>query len=261
MADKTIKSVQKALKILDILTLEDPGRKGIKLTNLAERIGIPVNTLHTLLKTMIAYEYVIQNDNSSYATGPKIDQITLVSQIRNWDFPSVLPEILCGLRDEIQENVLFYILINGHRVCAAQYLYEGMVRVHLPAYTDDNIYTKPTGRLLIAYCNKSQLNDVITEWGLPYKNWDNIDTREKLEIRLEELRHKGYDTNYTESEGVKGYGYPVLDLDGRLVGAIAVYAPKFRCEGKKDTFILTKMKEAAVAISKNLKISSKNIKL
>ena len=53
MSEVPVKSVKKALDLLSILIFDDPGLKGVKLTDLAQRLKLPANTTHNLLKTMV----------------------------------------------------------------------------------------------------------------------------------------------------------------------------------------------------------------
>ena len=65
MAEVPVKSVNKALDLLSILIFDDPGLKGVKLTDLAQRLKLPANTTHNLLKTMMVCGYVCQKEVGS----------------------------------------------------------------------------------------------------------------------------------------------------------------------------------------------------
>ena len=64
-----VKSLNKAITLLDILSTED---EGMKLSALSERSGYPKSTVHAQLSTMRDRGLVSQLDNGAYTLGIKL---------------------------------------------------------------------------------------------------------------------------------------------------------------------------------------------
>ncbi|NLG37991.1 MAG: helix-turn-helix domain-containing protein [Clostridiales bacterium] len=253
MANNPVLSVQKALDILDILTFEDPGRQGFRLSELSERTGIRPNTLHNLLKTMISGEYVKQLKNARYAAGVKIERIGTLSLLARQDLPGGLAEIMRRLRDEIGENVLFCVLSGGKWIRVLELASQGAIRVDTTVLAECNIYEKASGRVMIAYCSPQELSQVIERWGMPGALWNGIDTPQRLDDARQAIREAGCCEMLTIGESISALGVPVLTRDGKLIGCIGVYSPAFRCDADRKREIREKAFAAAAKMQRGIR--------
>src|SRR5690554_4561120 len=78
-----VRSVQKALEILDMLIFEDPACDGVSLSEIARRMAMPANSAHNLLKSMVVCNYVNQNERGHYIAGTMVEQIGSLNRLRS----------------------------------------------------------------------------------------------------------------------------------------------------------------------------------
>mgnify|MGYP002552554999 CR=1 FL=1 len=73
--DVPVKSLKKALDLLSVLLFQDGEEKGFAVKELGERLGLPANSVHNLLKTMAVCGYAEKNADGRYTYGPVCRQI------------------------------------------------------------------------------------------------------------------------------------------------------------------------------------------
>lgn len=252
MAKNLVKSVIKALKVLDILLFEDIQRKGISLSDLSDKLGIRTNTLHNILKTMIFCGYVEQNEQSLYRAGSKAEQIGFINKLMVDNKDSELEKKLKELSKKIKETVVFYMLAGGNKVPVLKVEPDNIIKIDYSMINEQNFYSKPTGKILTAYASDYELELIKKRWGYPGKYWGDIDNKEELQSRLADIREKGYIENVSGNESLFAVAVPVIDSSTQLVGALGSYAPLFRCDNKKRDMIVTELKNTAANIKDGL---------
>ncbi len=70
-----VRSILKALRILDIFGFDDPLDCGFSLGELSKRTGVAPNTLCKILKTMVRAEYLTQDAGHRYHSSHKTSMI------------------------------------------------------------------------------------------------------------------------------------------------------------------------------------------
>lgn len=237
MATNLVFSVQKALTILDLLIYEDTNKKGMRLSEISQKTGIKANTLHNLLRTMIAQNYIQQYENGNYCAGTKIDQIYILGQLNSEKHQYGPLTVLESLRDDIEENVIFAVLAGGKWKLVKEFPYESAVQINNGKFVSDSIYEKATGRVMAAFCSEKELNEILNIHGLPKDRWDDINSVEVMNEARRFIRKKGWFDMYTQNSQLWAIGIPVLNSQGSLMGTIGCAAPAFRCDESKKVYI------------------------
>lgn len=246
MAEHLVNSIKKALDTLDILISGDPGRNGIALAELSRRTNIRPNTLHNILKTMLRCGYVAQNSDSSYAAGPKCDAIGSENKFRKFADVYLKTE-LEKLNARTGEASVFYTLRNGGRVPVLSQESNSAITVDQSKMNSFAFFSKATGRILAAFASPAELDEIIERNGLPGNLWNNIDSKEKLESAIAEIRKAGYLIIHEEN-GITSIAVPVLDSSDKLIGVLGCYAPAFRCPPEKHENIIQALFSSAADI-------------
>lgn len=251
MQDTLVQSVIKAAKILDILVFEDLDRKGLGLFDLARKMSLKPNTLHNLLKTLIACGYVRQKSDSRYVAGPKCEKIGTLNNSASGVFLAEKAEpILRDLSESIRENVILAILVNGKRIPVMRMNYDGnAIKVDTSFETEENLYSLNTGKILAAYADEHELDLILKEWGLPGEHWDQIRDMNSFLGTLKRLRSEGHIVTSLNRDTLTSFAVPVTDSGGRLLYALGCYAPSFRCPDEVKEMIVKKMKKAAETLA------------
>ena len=249
MKDTLINSVKKAFDILDILVFENIGNTGIGLFELSKKLGIKPNTLHGILKTMIALGYVQQDEASKYLAGPKCLMVGMVNRFaQNSPLLQKIEALMKELSEKIGEFVIFAILADGLRIPVLRIEHNHPIKIDISLLENENIYSKTTGRILTAYANEYNLKRILDRWGYPKKEWEDIEDQQAFDKVLSIIKQEGYSKDFVLSASVLSISVPILDKEKKLVGSLGSYAPLFRCDSKKQELILKELKRFAAMI-------------
>mgnify|MGYP000887702298 CR=1 FL=1 len=108
-----VKSLKKALELLSILLFEDTEGKGFELKVLAGRLGIPANSAHNLLKTMLLCGYVERNGYGHYTFGTVCRRIAFRNAQMKLSFREYALEVIRHMVSEIREAAVLITLENN----------------------------------------------------------------------------------------------------------------------------------------------------
>ena len=248
MAMKIVNSVKKALDVLDILIFDDINREGIPLSELSRRSGIPANTLHGLVSSLVVCGYACQKPNTSYLAGRKIDDVGKQNMIRR-DLAVEIQSLLASCREKTGEGIVFYTLINAERVPIHQVNRVGVFNFDFEQLRKADFFAAATSRVMFAFSDAEGRSRIIARWGMPGAVWDNIDTAKELEAAAERIRSDGYAGVISHQGQIYSVATPVLDKTGALFGAVGLYAPVSACDERRKRFFMQQMSDLASRIS------------
>lgn len=249
-----VRSVKKALDLLDLLVFGDLDRSGIPLTSLAARMGMPANTTHNLLKTMAACGYVGQTPTGAYVAGRRCAEIGRVNGLMSPEVQRVIQAVLEEAGRQLDEALTFAALVDGRRVLLLRAEAGHVVRVDPNALEAGRMFAVPTGRVLAAFADPATLDRIVEVTGFPGEDWSQIRTRPQLDRALADVRARGAEVIAREGHPVAAFAVPVL-LDGNvLLGSLGCYAPAFRCGPDKHAEVLAGLRRAAAGIARTLRM-------
>jgi DNA-binding IclR family transcriptional regulator len=241
--DLPVKSLKKALDILDLLLFR-AGAEGLSLSAIAQALGLPANTAHNLLKTMIACDYAEQTDGSRYRAGGKWRQASRLHHLLARE------PVFRALRETAQrigESCVLATLANGDRLVIGRAEGDRAVQVAAAVIDAGRLYNSPTGRVLVAFADPGERRSIVARHGLPGERWDGIDDAAGLDAAAEDIRAAGGCRILTQE--LAAVAVPVLGPEGDLLGALGAYAPRFRCPLKRQGVLLRELRKSAVAMS------------
>ena len=247
-----IQSVQRALQILDFLAVAAVrGESGVALRDIAEYMQLPPNTVHNILKTMVAAGYAQQDENRRYGLGRHAGtlggSVRFSGRIRN----QVEAEVRQFVH-AVGESAVLTILIAGRRRVVYRAAGAEAVRVDPRADDGHGIYNIVTGRILTAYASPTELDEIVERVGLPGKAWNGIETREELEATLAEVRKMGYTQTGPTGVDATSLAVPVGGANSRMTIALGLSMPSFRVTPEKLRNALQALQGAANAIAQVL---------
>lgn len=219
-----VKSILKALHILDIFGFDDPLGQGFSLSELSGRTGLAPNTLCKILKTMVKADYLTQDSKRRYHSSHKTCLIQMATA-SHADLSDKLSKIIQQKSHQLASPLVFATLSFGERKLILQTTDSDENRpvVRHGASTDDFIYTKPTGRILVSYANSVQLSDILDRWGYPLTNWDDINDLASLIKVREGIRSQAY-CQMLEQDQKQSIAVPVKVERCNFLGALGLVA-------------------------------------
>ena len=245
-----LKTLGDALKILDIL-----GHSQVPLgvTELNKKLGIGRSKIHRLLDTL-RYSGCAEQDPISrkYFLGPKVLELAM-NKLMNTDLIKIASAELEELLEECQETVHLATLDSGQvfyldKKQAPQALgIISKVGQRLPAHCTG------LGKVLLAYLDKKNLDEVIKKIGLPRFTDNTITNKEDLIEELRRVRESGFAIDNQEiEEGLCCVAAPIRNYMGEVIAAISISMPTFRFTDDKKEQIIEEVIEHARKISEKL---------
>ncbi|MHA6694953.1 IclR family transcriptional regulator [Homoserinimonas sp. A520] len=242
-----VESVDSALRIL--LLLHDMPE--LRVTAVADRLGIAPSTAHRLLTTLAARRFVIQDRvTKAYRAGPALIELGVGSTM-SFDLRSAAVPHLNDLVRRIGETVNLHVLQGKDIRFIAGFESNQQVRtkvltgVLLPAYATSG------GKVLLAELSRDSLREMYPR-GLR-KLTPRTLTFTQLVDELALVFMRGYAVNQEESEaGLSAVAVPLKDPFGRVIAAVATSAPSKRIPRGRVRELVIDLRDCAARIRGDL---------
>ncbi len=241
------KTLLKGIQVLEALSASRSPRG---VTELGAELGITKANAHRLLRTLVAAEYVTQDE----ATGRYSLSLRMwekgVAALSGLDLGDVARPRLRELCEAADESVQLAVLQGGDIV----YIDKADSRHPLRATTQIGsrvpAYSVSTGKVLIA-----NTDGALARLRFPLRRFtaSTIGNRESLERELAQVLRDGYAVNRGEwREGIWGIAAPIHDAQGVPVAAVDVWGPELRFRGTATRRLARLVVGCASAISRSL---------
>ena len=251
--DVPVKSIQKALSLLDCLALGDFTRQGMSLSALATACDMPLNTARNLLKSMIACGYVTQLGHGVYLAGEKCVEICRVARLVDAATRQSLLAALQRFVDKEGEGCVYSVLVDGQRTIVASVDSTHAIRVSHATVEDSPFFAKPTGRMLAALADDRQLQRILQRHGLPGRHWGDIEDTATLSAALAKLRQDDLCEVETPSEGLYCLATSVPGSAGDWQGVVGTYAPSYRISAEHRVVLISGLRRLSREVSRIFK--------
>ena len=240
-----VRSLKKALDLLDLIIEADWLETETFLAGLARRMKLQTNSVHNLLKTMVVCGYVQKNGHGIYVPGRKCRQLGFMNRLTSSAVQEPLQACLKQLAAREGEACLLTTLVNGTRLEVARVDSTQAVQVSHATLEERPFFARATGRVLAAHASALERQQILERQGMPGSHWAGITTPAALTCALDELRQQGWCQTGTSREGLVGLACPVCGPDGQAWGALGLYAPVFRCPPTRCTRLVKTMRRTA----------------
>jgi len=245
-SDSTIKSVHKALDIIDFLA---DSSHDVSVTELSEQLQINKSTISKMLSTLDLHGYVRQNPQTHrYRIGFK-PMLLAQKTKNNMEIQSIAEPFLLHLRDITGETVNFALYSNLTLTYVATF--EGLypVRLSSTAGMRASLTSSAVGKAALAFLHepdRSSLLSEVTNDMLPPE-------KENFIKNIEVIRRRGFSINIDElTKGVSGVGAPIFDYSGKMVAAVAVAGLSVRMDNSVLNSFGSTLLDSCNCISKEL---------
>ncbi|MGZ4430230.1 MAG: IclR family transcriptional regulator [Gaiellales bacterium] len=226
--ERSHSGVQSLLRALDLL--ETLGRLGeARLGELAEEVELHPSTVHRLLGTLAAREFVMQDRASGrYRLGYALLALAQDVGKQTGELRAVARAHLDAIRDACGETVNLVVLERGRAVCIEQAEGTRRVRMNMELGRGFSAHSVASGKAFLAYAKewrtvlgREEPYDRLT----PYTKT----TAAELEAEFAAIREAGISVEREENEiGVTCIAAPVFSTSLAPVAAISVCAPTTR---------------------------------
>jgi IclR family acetate operon transcriptional repressor len=221
-----VQSLQRAFELLEHLA--DTGGEA-SLSELAGSSGLPMPTIHRLIRTLVALGYVRQNTNRRYALGARLIRLgeNASLQFGTWARP-----LLAQLVDEVGETANLAVLERDEVVYVAQVPSKHSMRMFTEVGRRLLPHGTGVGKAMLSQLPPAEVRELLARTGMPaYTEHTHTDADELLR-HLARIAQQGYALDESEQElGVRCVAVPVLGAPA--LAAVSVSGPEGRLT--KDT--------------------------
>ncbi|MGV9796576.1 IclR family transcriptional regulator [Mycobacterium sp. NPDC003449] len=216
-----VQSVERAFDLLEVMAAAGGS---IGLSQLSEASGLPVPTIHRLVRTLVNRGYVRQLPSRQYSLGPKLIRLgdSATRLLGAWSRP-----YLADVVKTTGETANMALLDDTMAVYTYQVPSEHSMRMFTEV--GRRVYTHCTGvgKALLMQLPDDAVRNVIARAGMPAQTKFTLTDPDALLADLNVSRHRGYALDEGEQEiGVRCFAVPVPDAPTPT--AISVSGPAAR---------------------------------
>jgi IclR family transcriptional regulator, KDG regulon repressor len=246
----TVKSLVKALNILETLAEEEPP---YTLTQLSRRLHLHVSTVHRLLVNLVRRGFV---EEDRVLGGYQLSYRVLRMGLRvldRLDFRRVAQPLLRELNLRTKEAVHLAILEEARAISIDKFDSPQPVGLDARLGRVMPLHCTGVGKTLLAFQGEELLNQVAQSPGLTRMTAHTLTTLPQLRRELERIREQGYALDQEEAvEGLRCVAGPVFNYEGRVVAAFSVAGPATRVTPARVPEIAQLVRETSQQISYRL---------
>ncbi len=246
---KKNQSIGKAFTILEAMVEEG---RSLRLLDLAQKLNIPSSTVIRYLNTLIDYNYVKQEpETSRYYLTLKLSSLGNKVYSR-FSYQEAMKKYLYRISDTLQESVSLSIeqdmnVVYIDAVEGPDHILQTLQRIGKVA----PMHSTGSGKVLLLNCNDQELDRFIDIKGLPGYTPHTLTTRHSFLKVMAKVRESGFAYDDEECEmGVKCVAFPVRDFTGKVIVAISVSAPISRMGDIREEAIIEVLSEVTAEASR-----------
>jgi DNA-binding IclR family transcriptional regulator len=245
-----IRSVDNALRLLWLLRDE----RRLTVSEVSDRLGVARSTAHRLLGMLVAHGFAQQDRATrAYMPGSGLFEIGL-GALGSLDVRREARPELQRLVGEVRETVML-IVLQGRRTLVVDAIESAeVVRVSARTGGSKPPHTVSAGKVLLAGMEPAHVRALLGPEPLEQCTKSSLTTYAELFADLDEVRARGYATNFNESEpDVSAVSVEVPVPPGLIPAAITVSVPNARMTLRRLPVLVQALRGAAGRIGASLR--------
>ena len=256
MEKKIIQSIDRALQILELFSLEKP-EWGV--TEISRALNIYKSNVHNVLTTLAEKGFVIKDPKTDkYKLCIKLFELGSIV-IKNMDLRKIAHPFIEKLSKEFNETVHLGVLDEGRVVSIEREESDKGLCSHIEIGKRTPLHCTAVGKVIMAYLSEDKVAAIVKGKGLKKYTENTITNKEKLENEFKKIRQQGYAVDSMEhEEEVRCVAGPIRDYTGKVIASMSISGPAFRINENNTPDIAKKVKECCNCISKEMGYSNSN---
>ncbi len=241
----TVQSIERAFGLLETMA-DNGGTMG--LSQLAQESGLPLPTIHRLLRTLVDLGYLRQDAARQYVLAPRLIRLGESSgaMLSVWAKPH-----LDRLVDELGESANLAMLDGDEIVYVAQAQSRRSMRMFTEVGRRVLPHCTAVGKAILAQMPHDQVLDLLRRTGMPMHTENTITDPGDFAVALRWVEEHGYALDDEEQEhGVRCVAVAVPDAPARL--GLSVSGPATRMTPEVVERAAPVLREAAATLSRDL---------
>lgn len=246
---QTIQSLDRGLKILDILSKSD---KPLTLNEITGHFGIDRSSIFRLLGTLIQNNFVYQDpETKKYSLGFKIMELSGAFGEQT-KIETFLRPVLKSVSEKTRQNTHLAVLDGLEVVFIAVEQPRQNLSMHISVGTREPALPTALGKVLLAFKAEDELKHLIRSVTLKKFTPNTITAQSEYLKHLQEIAHQRYATDNEEyRKGIVCIAVPVFNHRGSVEYSIGISGAKDQISPKIKEYISI-IKEAGSEASRLL---------
>lgn len=245
-----VQSVTRAFYLLELITAAG-GEMAI--SELAGRSGLPLPTIHRIIRTLITSGYVLQQPSRRYTLGPRLIGLgeTASRMLGAWARPR-----LADLVETLGETANMAILDGDRAVYIAQVPSRHSMRMFTEVGRRVDLHCTGVGKALLAQLPPATALEIVRQTGMPARTQHSITDPDELMEALARVRERGYVIDDGEQEiGVRCVAVPVTGAPS--LTSISISGPETRLTPEVVERVVPYLLDAAAELGRQFVQSSR----
>jgi IclR family acetate operon transcriptional repressor len=220
----------------------------VALSELATRSGLPLPTIHRIMRTLVGSGYVRQLPSRHYALGPRLIGLgdAASRMLGEWARPH-----LAELVELVGESANMAVLDGDTVVYVAQVPSRHAMRMFTEVGRRVPAHCTGVGKALLAQLPPPRVSALLARAGMPAQTPHTITDPERLARELDRIRHQGFAVDDAEQElGVRCVA--VVVPGGPSMTALSVSGPQTRLTWAAVERIAPLLRRSAQALAGHL---------
>lgn len=243
--DGGVQSLRRAFELLE--RLADTGGEA-SLSELATSSGLPMPTIHRLIRTLVALGYVRQNTNRRYALGARLIRL---GENASMQFGSWARPLLAELVDEVGETANLAVLERDEVVYVAQVPSKHSMRMFTEVGRRVLPHGTGVGKAILSQLPADTVREMLERTGMPAYTEHTITDPDEMLRALKVIAEQGFAVDESEQElGVRCVAAPLIGTPAPA--AVSVSGPEGRLTKEAVSGIAPAVQRVATALSARL---------
>lgn len=241
MATERVQSVDRVFGLLEHLA--DAGGS-LTLSELGARSGLPMPTIHRLMRSLVSRGYARQEASRRYAIGPRMIRLgeSASQMLGSWATPR-----LSTLVETFGETTNLAMRDGDSAVYVAQVPSPQSMRMFTEVGRMVMLHSTGVGKAILSMLPDDEVIAIMDRTGMPARTEHTITTIPALLNALARVREVGYATDSGEQElGVRCVAVPLDGLPFKT--ALSVSGPSSRVTVSQITVMAPVMQRTAAAL-------------
>lgn len=220
--EKMHRSTYRVLKIFELLSSSP---SGMSLTQLSQTLDIPKGSLHPILKTMEAMNFIQLSKDGNYSIG-QASYFVGSSYTKNSDLLQEIDYIAKNVSKTINQTVYFSVLSGGDVLYLLEERIPTPITIQARRGYKFPAYSTGIGKALLSDSSLTKLHELYPQ-GLKKLTEYTIDDFDILYKQLSEIHASGFSFEKEESnEGVQCIAVPIT-YNNHVIAGMSIATPVF----------------------------------
>ena len=242
----TVASVDRAVELLFVL---ESASRDMGITELSKILGVQKSTVHNLVQTLMARDFVRQTDSGRFTLGFRLVRLGVAAADR-LDLRRLAEPILRELAAESNEYVLLAVLHRNEVTIVDSVAPQRSTFIVPRIDFSHTFHCTALGKVFLAYLPVERQQEILSGPLAHFTPYTLVEQNDILQ-EIEKIRRQGYAVSCNETiEGVTCLGAPIFDAHGKLAAAVSISSASAQLNAENYHQVAGILKDKAAAISR-----------